>query len=70
MGEYMEAHDRLAMGLASWSLRIRRLHVLLSCVRAQWFVPRGVLCVLVCVRAVNSGGTAMDQSVRVLCAPT
>ncbi len=70
VGEFTEVHDRLATGLASWSVCIGRLHVLWSCRRAQWLVPRGVVCVHVCVRAVDSGGTAMDQSVRALCAPS
>jgi hypothetical protein len=83
MGEYMEAHDRLATGLASWCLCIGRPHVLLPCVGLGSFAcPLGsnvfvrdgwslaMLCVHVCIRAVDSGGTAMDQSVRVLCPPT
>ncbi len=45
--------------------------VFISCshvfVRDGWSI---VLCVHVCVRAVDSGGTAMDQSVRVLYPPT
>ncbi len=49
MGEYMEAHDRLATGLASWCLCSGRPYVLLPCVGLGSFACPAVmyLCAMV-----------------------